>query len=152
HEDAMVDGLGAAEMERLVEDLRRRQISPKTHLARGAERAREGAAALRGDADRAPTVPEPHQYGLDGMPVPGSKQRLDRAVMRASFALELECRKWQLVGQSASERDRNVRHLFVPRRPAGGPAPDLPSPVAGLAVTFERRVQGREVHVCRIGT
>ena len=65
HEDEVVDRLDAAEVQHLVEDLRRGQVAAELHRAGGAERAGQRAAGLRGDADRAAAVAVAHQHGLD---------------------------------------------------------------------------------------
>ena len=80
HEHEVVDGLDAAEVQHLVEDLARGQVAAELHRAGGAERARQRAARLRGHADRAAAVAVAHQHGLDRAAVVGVEQRLDRAV------------------------------------------------------------------------
>ena len=71
-----------AEMQSLVEDLRCGQVAPERICARRAERARERAARLRGEAERAPTVAEAHQHGLDRLAV----RRCGRASSRCRRA------------------------------------------------------------------
>ena len=80
HEHQVVDRLDAAEVQHLVEDLARRQVAAELHRARRAERARQRAAGLRGDADRAAPVAVAHQHGLDGAAVVRVEERLDGAV------------------------------------------------------------------------
>ena len=80
HEDEMVHGLEPAEVQHLVEDLRRAQVAPEAHRPGRTERARERAARLRGDADRTTAVAVAHQDRLHGMPVRRAKEGLDGAV------------------------------------------------------------------------
>ena len=90
HEDEVVHGLDAAEVQHLVEDLARGQVAAELHRARGAERARQRAAGLRGDADRAAAVAVAHHHGLDGAAVVRVEERLDRAVGAVRLVRELE--------------------------------------------------------------
>ena len=85
--------LDAAEVQHLVEDLGRGQVAAELHLPGGAERARQRAAGLRGDADRAAAVAVAHQHGLDGAAVVGVEERLDRAV--GGVRLAHERRAWR---------------------------------------------------------
>ena len=62
-----------AEVQDLVEDLRRAQVAPEAHRARGAERAGQRAARLRRHAHRAPPVAVAHQHGLDRPAVGGAR-------------------------------------------------------------------------------
>ena len=90
HEHEVVDRLDAAEVQHLVEDLGRGQVAAELHRAGGAERARERAAGLRGDADRAAAVAVAHQHGLDGAAVVRVEERLDRAVGGVRLADQLQ--------------------------------------------------------------
>ena len=76
------DRLEPAEVEHLVEDLRGAQVAAEAHRAGRAEGARERAARLRGDADRAAAVAVAHQHRLDRVAVGGAEERLHRAVAR----------------------------------------------------------------------
>ena len=106
HEDGVVDGLDAAEVQRLVEDLRRRQVAAELHRARRAERAGQRAARLRGQAQRAAAVAIAHQTGLDRAPVGGVEERLDGAVAGVRLV---------------DDRQRRVRHRAASRaRSAAG--------------------------------
>jgi hypothetical protein len=51
HEDRVVHGPEPAEVQRLVEDLPRRQVPAEAHGASGAEAAGQRAAGLRGEAE-----------------------------------------------------------------------------------------------------
>ena len=88
HEDAVVDGLDAAEVQRLVEDLGGGEVAPEAHRAGRAERAGERAAGLGGDADRAAPVAVAHQHRLDRVAVVGAEERLDRPVLRLGLCSE----------------------------------------------------------------
>ena len=55
---------GAAEVQRLVEDLRGGQVAAEAHLTGGAERAGQRAARLRGQAQRPAAVAIAHQHRL----------------------------------------------------------------------------------------
>ena len=126
HEDEVVDRLGAAEVEHLVEDLGGGQIAPEPHLAGRAERAGQRAARLRRDADRAALVAIAHQHRLDRPAVGGAEQRLDGAVARKAPLGERERRerdaasssRAQLVGRWSSPRSRGRPGRPTPR-PAG---------------------------------
>ena len=100
--------LDAAEVQHLVEDLGRGQVAAELHRAGGAERARQRAAGLRGDADRAAPVAVAHQHGLDGAAVVGVEERLDGAVGGVRLADE----------RQRGERDRR-RPAARAARPAG---------------------------------
>ena len=69
HVHGVVRRLPPTEVQRLVEDLRGGQVATEAHRARRAERARERAARLRREAERAPSVAVAHEHGLDRMPV-----------------------------------------------------------------------------------
>ena len=125
HEHDVVDRLDAAEVERLVEDLRRRQVAAEAHLTGRAERARQRAARLRRDADRAPSVPVAHEHRLDRMAVARAEERLQRAVLRMRLVLDRQRRERDVLREPRAERRRNVRHLVVAGCAARGPFPDL---------------------------
>ena len=93
HEDEMVDRLEPPEVQHLVEDLGGAQVAAEPHRAGGAERARERAARLRGDADRAAAVAVAHQHRLDRMPVGGAEERLHGAVRGLGLVLDRERRE-----------------------------------------------------------
>ena len=92
HEHGVVDLAAATEVQRLVEDLRRRQVAPEAHRPGGAEGARERAARLRGQAQGPPPVAIAHEHGLHRAPIGGLKQRLDGAVGGAGLLHEREAR------------------------------------------------------------
>ena len=152
HEDEMVQGLGAAEVEHLVDDLGGREIASERHRPRGAERAREGAARLRGDADRAATVPVAHQDGLDGMAVVRAKERLHGAVGRRLLRLGDEGRERELRSEPRAEREGQIRHLVIALDAAREPLPDLAGAVGGLAGRGEVGLEEFEIHVTKIGS
>ena len=136
HEDRVVDGLDAAEVQRLVEDLRRREVPPERHLARRAERARQRAARLRRQAERAAAVAVAHQHRLDRM-----------AVGRAEERLHVPSRDSRSVS-TVERRERHVRlELLAQARAAGSSsrrsrsrrAPSTPTPaVRGRAARRAR--------------
>ena len=127
HEHEVVHRLDAAEVQHLVEDLGRGQVAPEAHRARGAERARQRAAGLRGDADGAAAVAVAHQHGLDRPAVARAEQRLDRAVARVRLVGELPASRTARARSSCARSARGqVGHRRVARRARGRPAPHLP--------------------------
>ena len=132
HEHEVVDGLDAAEVQHLVEDLGRGEVAAELHRAGGAERARERAAGLRADADRAAPVAVAHEHGLDGATVVGVEERLDRAVGRVRLTHQLERAERHLFGELRAQRGGKIRHLLVRLSALGRPAPDLPRAERGL--------------------
>ena len=146
HEHEVVDRLDAAEVQDLVEDLGRGQVAAELHLPGGAERARERAAGLRGDADRAAAVAVAHQDGLDGAAVVGVEERLDGAVGGVRLADELERGERDLGGQRRAQRGRQVGHLVVAVCAGRRPAPDLPRAERGLARLGEGPLEQLEIH------
>ena len=104
HEHQVVDRLDAAEVQDLVEDLRGGQVAAELHRAGRAERARQRAARLRGDADRAAAVAVAHQHRLDGAAVVGVEQRLDRAVARVRLVQQRQRGVRDLARQLARAR------------------------------------------------
>ena len=141
HEHEVVDGLDAAEVQHLVEDLARGQVAAELHRAGGAERAGQRAAGLRGDADRAAAVAVAHQHGLDGAAVVGVEERLDGAVGAVRLVDELERGERHLGGQPLAQRGGQVGHLVVAARAVGRPAPHLAGAEGGLAGGGERVVE-----------
>src|SRR5712692_2936450 len=135
-------------MQSLVENLRLREVAPEAHLAGRAERARERAAALRRDADRAPPVPVAHQHRLDGMAVTGAEQRLDGSVLRTRLVLDLERRERHALGEARAQRGREVRHLLVAGRAARRPLPHLARAIDGLVLQF--LFERSEIHPDRV--
>ena len=127
HEHGVVDGPGAAEVQRLVEDLRGGQVASEAHLAGGAEAAGERAARLRGQAQRAPAVAVAHQHRLHGPAVVGAHQRLDRAVAGVRLVLDGQARERHPLGErgaqlaAAGRSSRRSRRRPAPSsaRPAG---------------------------------
>ncbi len=81
HEDEVVDRLDPAEVERLVEDLARRQVPAEPHLPGGAEVAGERTARLGRNAHRAAPAAIAHQDRLDRMAVVRPEEDLERAVL-----------------------------------------------------------------------
>ena len=146
HEDRVVDRLETAEVERLVEDLGRGQIPPERHLAGCAERARQRAAGLRREAERAAPVAVAHEHGFDRVAVGGREQRLHGAVPRGALGLDGQGRERNRSGELVAERPRQVRHRLVAARPARRPVPHLAGAVGGLAAVAQRRLEERQVH------
>jgi hypothetical protein len=137
----------AAEVERLVEDLRRGEVATEPHLAGGAERASERAARLAREADRAPAVAVAHQDRFERAPVVGAQQHLLGAVAGPRLALEGEREERDLGGERGPETGRKVGHLVVRLRAPRHPLPDLESAKTGLAAIGEAAVEQLEVHV-----
>ena len=104
HVDEVVERLDAAEVQDLVEDLRGGQVAAELHRAGRAERARQRAARLRGDADRATAVAIAHEHGLDRAAVVGVEERLDGAVARVRLVGERERRVGDLGGEPVAQR------------------------------------------------
>ena len=149
HEDGMRERPEAAEVERLVEDLGRREIPPEPHLTRGAERARQRAAGLRGEAERAPPVAVRHEHGLDRMAVVRREERLHGAVARARLGLDFERREGDVLLERLSQPDGYVRHRPVVGSAARRPLPDLACAVRRLSAGGERLLEQVEVHPLR---
>ena len=139
---AVVDRLEAPEVERLVEDLGRRQVATELHRPGGTERARERAARLGRDADRASAVAVAHQNCLDRMAVAGPKQRLYGAVLRLLLLGDRERRERHVAAQALAQTGRHVRHRVIPCRTARCPLPDLPGAVGRFALLLQRRLRG----------
>ncbi len=150
HEHAVAQppavALHAVEVKRLVDDLRGRQVAREFHLAGGAEGARQRAARLRGEADRASTVAVAHQHGLERSPVGCREQRLDGAVARTGLVLQAQARERQLAGERVAQPGGQVGHLLIALRPACRPGPHLPRAKARLVVLGEGLLQQGEVH------
>ncbi len=146
HEDAVVDGLEAAEVERLVDDLPGGQVAAELHRPGRAERARQRAPGLRRDADRATTVAIAHQHGLDRMSVVRVEERLDRPVARLVLPHHGQRREWHRRLELAAQRCREVGHLLVPLRSARDPRPDLSGAERRLSAPFQLGFQQGEVH------
>ena len=150
HEDEVIDGLEPPEVQRLVEDLPRGQVAPEAHLPRGAERAGQRTARLRGDADGAAAVAVAHQHGLDRMPVVRVEEGLHRAVARMGPLDHRQRRERHLIGQRSAKTGGHVGHLGVVARAARNPGPDLARAVGRLAALRERRLEQREVHAATV--
>ncbi len=146
HVDRMVYGLAAPEVERLVDDLRRGQVSAEAHRAGRAERARERAARLRGEAQRSAAVAVAHEHRFDGMPVRGIEEHLYRPVARFALGDELEGREGHRLDERRAERLRQRRHVVVRRRAARSPLPHLAGAIGGLVVLGECLLQEGQVH------
>ena len=146
HEHGMVDLREPPKVERLVEDLRRRQVAPERHRARRAERARQRAARLRGEAERAPTVAVAHEHGLDRMAVRRAEERLHRAVARLTLSFDRQRGKPHSLRELLAQRARQVRHRVVAGRAARGPLPDLPDAEGRLAALAQRLLEEGQVH------
>ena len=132
--------------QQLLEDLAAGEVAAEAHGAGGAERARQRAARLRRDADRAP-VAVPHQHRLDREPVQRAEPRLHRLVGRALLLVEDQVGERQLAGESRADGLRQRRHL-VPggREVARHTLPDLLSPIRWLAPVSEQRHCRFELH------
>ena len=133
HEHRVVHGTHAPEVQGLIEDLRGCQVAPEAHLPGRTEAAGQGAARLRGEAQRAPPVAVGHEHGLQRAAVAGAQQGLDRAVSRASLVLECQARERHRRGQRRAQRQWQIGHGIetggAPRRPF----PYLTVSVLGLA-------------------
>jgi hypothetical protein len=140
----VVDLLESPKVQRLVEDLRRREVPAEAHLSRRAERAGERAAGLGRHADGPPSVAVTHQHGFHRMAVRGVEQDLKRPVAGELLAFDGERRERDLRGEAGAQRRGKVRHLAVARGAARSPLPDLPGAVRRLA--GERRLEELEIH------
>jgi len=146
HEHGVVDRICAAKMQGLVEDLGGRQVAPELHLPGRAERARERAARLARQAERAAAVAVAHQHRLHRPAVGGLEERLGRAVARDRLAHVAQRGERHLVGERGAQLDWQVGHLLVRARAARGPLPHLPGAEGGLAAGGEAIVEERQVH------
>jgi hypothetical protein len=113
HEDGVVHGLLAAEVQRLVEDLGRGQVAAEAHGACGAERARQRAAGLARYAQRAAPVAVAHEHCLDGAAVVGLEERLLGPVGGERLVDRPQRGERHLVRELCAEFARHVRHLVV---------------------------------------
>jgi hypothetical protein len=137
HEHGVVGRLDSAEVERLVEDLGRRQVPPEPHLSGGAERAGQRAARLGREAERPAPVAVAHQHGLDGMALVRAEQRLDGPVPRLRLLRELEGRERHVARELVAQSPWEVRHPLVAVGPACGPGPDLPGAICRFSAGSE---------------
>ncbi len=142
HVHRVIHGLEPPEVQRLVEDLRRRQVAPEAHRARRAERAGQRAAGLRREAERAAPVAVAHENRLDRVPVVRVEEHLHGPVARLALRDDLQRRERHRLGESGTQRLRERGHLVVRARAARGPLPDLPRSVARLAPVGERAAPG----------
>jgi len=151
HEDEVVHVLDAAEVERLVEDLRGGEVAPEAHLTRRAEAAGERAPRLRAHADRAAPVAIAHQHRLQRPPIRGLQERLARPVVGGGLVPHRQGRERHRRGQPLAQLRGQVRHLLVGARAARRPLPHLPRAERRLAGLGERAVEQLEVHAaeCR---
>jgi hypothetical protein len=150
HEHGVVDGLLAAEMERLVQDLGRRQVAPEPHPPGGTEGARERAARLARHAQRAPSVAISHQHGLHRSAIARLEERLFGAIRRERLAHRPQRRERHLLLQAIAQLQRHVRHHLVGAGAARRPLPDLLGSEAGLAADGETLLELHEVHHRRV--
>jgi hypothetical protein len=146
HVHAVVDLFDTPEVQRLVQDLGRGEVAAEAHASGGAERARERAARLSGDADRPPPVAIPHEHGFDRVTVVCPEERLDGAVAGLPLVDDVEGRERDRVGQKRSQALRQGRHLVVRGGAACRPVPDLSCPVPRLAAIGKRLLEERKVH------
>ena len=102
HEDRVVDGLLAAEVQRLVEDLRGGEVAAEAHRARWRRRCRS-AGSPTGSTGRASGA---RRGSASARPRPGGR----RAVSNSAFSVPSEA------SASSLRRERRERHL-------GGRAP-----------------------------
>ena len=140
--------LDAAEVQRLVEDLGRRQVAAELHRAGRAERAGQRAARLRGQAQRAAPVAVAHQHRLDRPAVVRVEQRLDRAVARrAPRAPASASRTAPRAASRVAQRGRagSSSPRSRPRRARPTPTPAWRG-TAGSPAIGERAVEQLEVH------
>ena len=123
--------------QQLLEDLAAGEVAAEAHGARRAERAREGAARLRRDADRA-AVAVPHQHRLEREPVQRAEPRLHRLIGGALLLVEDQLRERQLAGEARADGLRERGHVVPGRRQVARHAlPDLFSPIRWLAPVSE---------------
>ncbi len=127
HEDRVRDWLESTKVERLVEDLGRGEIPAKAHSPGRAERARERAAGLGGEAERATTVAVAHQHGLHRVAVVRAMQRLHRSVLRSPLGHDLDRRERHGLRERRPQRERAATSS---RRSRTHRAPSTPTPVA----------------------
>ena len=136
-------GPSAAEVQRLVEDLRGRQVAREAHRAGRAEAARQRAARTartgRPSAGRRGSASAP--------PRPGGRRAVANSALtvpsraRASRA-QREGRERDLARRARAQRGRQVGHLLVAAGPAGGPRPHLAGAEGWLAGVGERARRG----------
>ena len=115
----------------LPDDLARAEVALESHRAREAERAREAAADLGGDAEREPVAVR-HQHRLHARAVGEDEDDLLTAVLRRRPALHLGDADERARGQRPPEVARQIGHgvdvdgtlLVDPRR-------DLSSAIPG---------------------
>ena len=138
---AWLTGSLAAEVQRLVEDLRGGQVAAELHPPGGAEGAGQRAARLAGQAQRAAPVAVAHQHGLQRPAVVGAQQRLLGAVGGQRLVLEAQRGQRHLVGERLAQRRGHVGHLLVGGGAARGPLPHLAGAEGGLAAVGEGALQ-----------
>ena len=128
--------LDAAEVQHLVEDLRRAEVAAEPHRAGGAERAGERAARLGGDADGAAAVAVAHEHGLHAggrRAVRNSALTVPSAACASSTTSSVE--NGTRAASSSAQRGGEVRHRLVAaarRRPSSA-TPDGRGRRAGRA-------------------
>jgi hypothetical protein len=152
HEHGVVDLRQAAEVQRLVEDLGRGQVTAERHLSRGAERARQRAPGLRREAQGAAAVAVAHEHRLDRMAVGGAEQHLDRSVARLALDLDRERRERDPLRQCLAQRLREVGHRVVAGGATCSPRADLAGAVRGLIQLSECALQEADVHRPTVAT
>ena len=143
--------LDAAEVQRLVEDLRRGQVAAELHRAGRAERAGQRAAGLRGQAERAAAVAVAHQHGLDRAAVVRSRNSALTVPSRACASCSSVERRERDLARPARSRSAAGRfgHLVVAAAPARRPLPHLAGAEGGLAARRRACVSRRSRSIAR---
>src|SRR5581483_1339702 len=133
-------------MQRLIYDLRRREVSPEGHLARRTELTCQRAARLGGEAQRAASVAIAHEHRLHRMAVARAKERFDRAVAGLPLELNREGRERDAPLELDAQAARQIGHRGVAGGAARRPRPDLAAAEGRLAELCECGFEEPEVH------
>ena len=143
---AVVDLLDAAEVERLVEDLRGVRFRPK----RIDPVAQNVHVSGQPDWDERQRERRPSRYRMStastGWPSAVRKSALTVPSRERHLLLERQRRVRNRVGELARRGRREVRHLPVAGRAACRPRPYLPGAVGGLAALGEGALEQDEIH------
>ena len=120
--------------DRLLLDLVRCQVAAEGELAGGTEGTPDGAARLRGDAQRA-SLRVAHHDRLHRVPAVELVKRLcGQAAVRVGARHGLERAQTKRGLELGAQRSRHVAHLVERRGPARGPRQHLAAPVRGGVV------------------
>ena len=124
------------ELQDLLQDLSRREVSNDAIESAGAKDASHPASDLRADADRAITLVVAEQNTLDEFAILCSQQQLFRAIRTFAMAGNLHAEDFECLFEVPPNRLRNIRH-FV-KRDLGrfvNPMQDLSNSIAWLTFT-----------------